>query len=281
MAAGRSASTRGGRGGRERVEASRQSRRVQGLPPPEQESLEEVERSARKANAAKRQAALEAKRASAEAQTAVQDDAHQVSEDGESESKSKTVEGESGLDEPDQASVGGADVEEPRVEGRVSDSSPPVQDVSLEVRSSDQVASLPSVPEEVIVRGVEVHAERTTDQPEEQVSREYAASQVARWEQEQSGQISPPSVEYTWPEVLPDSLAWMNAALTTSKYLAARTAAEDVARPWVKTMTPVRRDLATARWSSSSTRDVFAQGVRRRSTDAAISGGFPIPEPDP
>ncbi|POM72865.1 Hypothetical protein PHPALM_10361 [Phytophthora palmivora] len=246
MAAGRGASTRGGRGGRERVEVSRQSRRVQELPPPEQESQEEVERAARKANAAKRQAALEAKRASAETQTAVQDDAHQVSEDGESESKPKTVEGESGLDEPDPASVGGANVEEPRVVGRVSDSSPPVQDVSLEVSSSVQVASLPPVPEEMTVRGVEVHAEQTRDQPEVRVSREYAASQVARWEQEQSGQISPPSVEYTWPEVLPDSLAWMNAALTTSKYLAVRTAAEEVARPWVEEMAPVRRDLATA-----------------------------------
>ncbi|POM69522.1 Hypothetical protein PHPALM_14182 [Phytophthora palmivora] len=212
MAAGRCASTRGGRGGRERVEASRQSRRVQGLPPPEQESLEE---------------------------TAVQDDAHQVSADGESDSKSKTVEGESGLDEPDQASVGGANVEEPRVEGRVLDSSPPVQDVSPEVSSSAQVASLPPVPEAMIVRGVEAHAELTRSQPEDRVSREYAASQVARWEQEQSGQ-------YTWPDVLPDSLAWMNAALTTSKYLAARTAAEDVARPWVEEMAPARRDLATA-----------------------------------
>ncbi|POM67863.1 Hypothetical protein PHPALM_16052, partial [Phytophthora palmivora] len=137
--------------------------------------------------------------------------------------------------------VGGANGEESLVRTRLSDSSPPVQDVSLEVSSSDQVASLPPVPEEVIVRGVEVHAELTRDQLEER-----AASQVARWEQEQSGLISPPSVEYTWPEVLPDSLAWMNAALTTSKYLAARTAAEDVARPWVEEIALVRRDLATA-----------------------------------
>ncbi|POM71303.1 Hypothetical protein PHPALM_12144 [Phytophthora palmivora] len=145
MAAGRGASTRGGRGGRERVEASRQSRRVQGLPPPEQESLEE---------------------------TAVQDDAHQVSGDGESESKSKTVEGESGLDEPYQASVGDVSVEEPRVEGRVSDSSTPVQDVSPEVSSSAQVVLLLPVPEEMTVRGVEAHAELTRGQPEERVSRE-------------------------------------------------------------------------------------------------------------
>ncbi|POM61109.1 LOW QUALITY PROTEIN: hypothetical protein PHPALM_29927, partial [Phytophthora palmivora] len=240
MVAGRGASTRGGRGGHERVEASRQSRRVQGLPPPELESLEEVERAARKANDAKRQAALEAKRASAETQTAVQDDAHQVSADG---SPSRRL-SKSGLDEPDQASVGGANVEEPQVEGRVSDSSPPVQDVSLEVSSSAQVASLPPDPEEMNVRGVETHAELTRGQPEERVSREYAASQVARWEQEQSGQISPPRVEYTWPEVLPDSLVWMNAALTTSKYLVARTAAEDVARLWIEEMAP--RDLATA-----------------------------------
>ncbi|POM65529.1 Hypothetical protein PHPALM_18739 [Phytophthora palmivora] len=241
MAAGRGASTRGGRGGHERVETSRQSRRVLGLPPPEQGSLEAVERAVRKANAAKRQAALEAKRASAEPRRPFKTTLTKCRG-----TEGLTVEGESVLDEPDQASVGGANVEEPRVEGRVSDSSPPVQDVSLEVSSSVQVASLPPVPEEMTVRCVEVHAELTRDQPEERVSREYAASQVTRWEQQQSGQMSPPSVEYTWSEVLPVSLACMNTALTTSKYLAARTAAEDVARPWVEEMAPVRRGLATA-----------------------------------
>ncbi|KAE8902629.1 hypothetical protein PF010_g30382 [Phytophthora fragariae] len=62
--------------------ASRASRRVQGLPPEETKSLDEVKREARKANAAKRKAAEEKKRlAAAEEQSSpgpdVQD-AHQV-----------------------------------------------------------------------------------------------------------------------------------------------------------------------------------------------------------
>ncbi|KAE9264644.1 hypothetical protein PF001_g31199 [Phytophthora fragariae] len=48
-----------------RGSASRASRRVQGLPPEETKSLDEVKREARKANAAKRKAAEEKKKLSA------------------------------------------------------------------------------------------------------------------------------------------------------------------------------------------------------------------------
>ncbi|KAE9161583.1 hypothetical protein PF005_g31188 [Phytophthora fragariae] len=73
-----------------RGSASRASRRVQGLPPEETKSLDEVKREARKANSAKRKAAEEkTKLAAAEEQTSsgldVQD-AHQVlSDDGRDE----------------------------------------------------------------------------------------------------------------------------------------------------------------------------------------------------
>ncbi|KAE8973219.1 hypothetical protein PF011_g25339 [Phytophthora fragariae] len=65
-----------------RGSASRASRRVQGLPPEETKSLDEVKREARKANAAKRKAAEEKKKlAAAEEQTSSEldvQDAHQV-----------------------------------------------------------------------------------------------------------------------------------------------------------------------------------------------------------
>ncbi|KAE8957646.1 hypothetical protein PR003_g31929 [Phytophthora rubi] len=72
-----------------RGSASRASRRVQGLPPEETKSLNEVKREARKANAAKRKAADEKKKlAAAEEQTSsgldVQD-AHQVLLDDDQE----------------------------------------------------------------------------------------------------------------------------------------------------------------------------------------------------
>ncbi|KAE8961263.1 hypothetical protein PR003_g32755 [Phytophthora rubi] len=65
-----------------RGSASRASRRVQGLPPEETKSLDEVKREARKANAAKRKAAEEKKKlAAAEEQMSSEldvQDAHQV-----------------------------------------------------------------------------------------------------------------------------------------------------------------------------------------------------------
>ncbi|KAE9169046.1 hypothetical protein PF004_g28310 [Phytophthora fragariae] len=65
-----------------RGSASRASRRVQGLPPEETKSLDEVKREARKANSAKRKAAEEKKKlAAAEEQMSSEldvQDAHQV-----------------------------------------------------------------------------------------------------------------------------------------------------------------------------------------------------------
>jgi hypothetical protein len=117
-----------------RLHASRVARK--GLPPEEQKDLEEVIREARKAKAAKRKAAQEEKeRSSAEDQPAPEpavQDAHQVSKDGDSESRPtrpEAVEGESVQDEPAQASEGDADPEVPPEENRVSDSPPPDQDV--------------------------------------------------------------------------------------------------------------------------------------------------------
>ncbi|KAE8963929.1 hypothetical protein PR002_g29128 [Phytophthora rubi] len=137
---------------RERGEATRSSRRAEGLPPEEHAILEEVVRTARKAGAAKRKAAREEKKRSLSqdqpaAKPPVQDDAHQVSTDGEAGGELETGQGEPGLGEPEVASVGGADVDESRVEGRVSDSPLPGQDVSI--RAPAQVVLLPTVLKDV------------------------------------------------------------------------------------------------------------------------------------
>ncbi|EGZ06995.1 hypothetical protein PHYSODRAFT_530961 [Phytophthora sojae] len=147
----------GGRGGRGRGEASRQSRRTAGLPPEEQPSLEEVQRNARRVNTEKRKAALAGDGSSNQVQPApepaVPDDAHQVSKDGEPEradadEESKTAKGDPGQGEPNQASEGGADVDEPQAEGRVSESSLPGQDMQPDAQVSAEPKPTPSAEEE-------------------------------------------------------------------------------------------------------------------------------------
>ncbi|EGZ10328.1 hypothetical protein PHYSODRAFT_396532, partial [Phytophthora sojae] len=143
----------GGRGGG-RGEASRQSRRGQGLPPEEHKALDDVVWEARKAGAGKRKAVLEEKK---KASAAVQDqaapessvlDAHQANQDEAPEADSTESvpagtecvpdpatgldEGESAQDdEPAQASVGGADEVEPPAEDRFSDSPQPDDEVEI------------------------------------------------------------------------------------------------------------------------------------------------------
>jgi hypothetical protein len=134
-----SASTReGGRGGSGSGDATRSSRRAQGLPPEEQLSLDEVERRARKARADARKVAQEEKEASAQeettAATAVQD-AHQASQDGESADESDqdddsawTSSVESSSDESVEAPVGSAVKVEPPAGDRVPDSPQPEEE---------------------------------------------------------------------------------------------------------------------------------------------------------
>ncbi|EGZ25054.1 hypothetical protein PHYSODRAFT_482781 [Phytophthora sojae] len=149
---GRKEAREGGRGGG-RGEASRQSRRGQGLPPEEHKALDDVVREARKAGAEKRKAALEEKK---KASAAVQDqaapessvlDAHQANQDEAPEADStESVPSAPNVsqtrrrdwmrvspqdDEPAQASVGGADEVEPPAEDRVSDSPQPDDEVEI------------------------------------------------------------------------------------------------------------------------------------------------------
>jgi hypothetical protein len=127
-----------GRGGSGSGDATRSSRRALGLPPEEQLSLDEVERRARKARADARKAAQEEKEASAREETtsatAVQD-AHQASQDGESEADSDqdddsewTSSDESSSDESVVALVGSVVKVEPPAGDRVPDSPQPEEE---------------------------------------------------------------------------------------------------------------------------------------------------------
>ncbi|KAE9179267.1 hypothetical protein PF002_g27862, partial [Phytophthora fragariae] len=248
--------------GREREEATRSSRRAEGLPPEEHASLEEVVRAARKAGAAKRKAVREVKKRSLSqdqpaAKPPVQDDAHQVSADGEAGSELETGQGE-----PEVASVGGADVDESRVEGRVSVSPLPSQDVN--VRAPAQDVLLPTVLEDVsgedaealvlleeksppdLSTEMQAIATPNSQQLSEDAAKAYVAKQVSRWEQIRSERVRPPSVQYVWPDSRPDSLPWLTATLATSKYMAARATLGDDIQACVVELNLDRRDLATA-----------------------------------
>ncbi|KAE9203395.1 hypothetical protein PF004_g18143 [Phytophthora fragariae] len=157
-------------GGRSSREGTRRSRRTQGVPPEEQLSLEEVERSARRRNAERRKAAREEKESTdaqdqPDLEPAVQD-AHQASpdtgaregvneappEDSERDPNSES-QGVSIPDAPAQALTEDAvKVEPPAADGTL-ESSPPVQDVvTLEEESSrltcKEEGPMPAVQEE-------------------------------------------------------------------------------------------------------------------------------------
>ncbi|KAE8967249.1 hypothetical protein PR003_g18526 [Phytophthora rubi] len=258
-----------GREGREREEATRSSRRAEGLPPEDHASLEEVVRTARKVGAAKRKADREEEKRSLSqdqpaAEPLVQDDAHQVSRDGEAGGELVTGQGEPSLGESEVASVGGADVDESQVEGRVSDSPPPDQDVS--VRAPAQDVHLPTVLEDVsggntealalleekappnvqLSTIVQKDAAPSAQRLSDEVAKAYVAKQVSRWEQVRSERVLPPSVQCDWPSPRPDSLPWLAATLATSKYMAARATLGDAIQACVVKLNLDRRDLATA-----------------------------------
>ncbi|KAE9001168.1 hypothetical protein PR002_g17980 [Phytophthora rubi] len=253
-----------GREGREREEATRSSRRAEGLPPEEHASLEEVVRTARKAGAAKRKADREEKKRSLSqdqpaAEPPVQDDAHQVSGDGEAGSESEPC-----LGEPEVASVGGDDVDESQVESRVSDSPLPDQDVSMQTPA--QGVPLSTILEDVsgedaealilqdekappnvqlpmtVQNAVTPSSQRLSDD----VAKTYVAKQVSRWEQVRSERDLPPSVQYDWSSSRPDSLPWLAATLATSKSMTARATLGDAIQACVVELNLDRRDLATA-----------------------------------
>ncbi|EGZ18375.1 hypothetical protein PHYSODRAFT_499692, partial [Phytophthora sojae] len=266
-----------------RGDASGQSRRSQGLPE-EHASLDEVVRAAQKAGAAKRKAAREAKAKSSEKEPtpapSVQDDAHQVSSDGEldvqdPDPKAAQDQGESVQDELAKASAGGADEIEPPAADRCSDSPLPDQDAEQAATDVQEVDELEDSQE------TSPSAQATMTNPESSVQeasaktalnqavphqgpdpgslrsgspdqrfaevqeKAFVAQQVSRWERVESERVTPPTVEYSWPTPRPDAQPWMAAMLTTSRYLSARALLEDQDGGWIAELRLDRRYLST------------------------------------
>jgi len=80
----------------------------------------------------------------------------------------------------------------------------------------------------------------------DQAAKAYVAQQVSRWEQVRSERVSPPNVEYVWPDSRSDPLAWLSAMLEVSKDLSAAATPNDFVQAWIADLNLSRRDLATA-----------------------------------
>ncbi|GMF34065.1 unnamed protein product [Phytophthora fragariaefolia] len=271
MATGKKEGMREGGPGRERGALVRQSRHSQGLPPEEQKDLDDVVREAQKASAANRKAAKEEKeRSSAEDRPTSEPaalDAHQVFEGDDSGSRPtqpEIVEGESVQNEPTQVSEGGANVEVSLEEDPVSDSQLPGQDVGLldDALELAEEKPLSTVQEDAVLEDLNVSshleskAEVSTETAQGVESKltwsppdldTYVAREVSRWEQVRSERVYPPSVEYVWPELHPNSLPWLSAMLEVSKFLDDRVTLNDPVQSWITELNLSWRDSALAR----------------------------------
>ncbi|KAE8976831.1 hypothetical protein PF011_g23894 [Phytophthora fragariae] len=253
--------------------ASRASRRVQGLPPEETKSLDEVKREARKANAAKRKAAEEKKRlAAAEEQSSpgpdVQD-AHQVLlNDGRDEDPPDNVASVTAGEEEFKTPALGMPEDEVKPDEEVEVL--PEGDVVLLDKASLVKAekTLVTVQEDKELPGVdptvpvlETPGPRPVETPRRDLgvsvaevqARDYVAEQVRRWEHAPSGRISPPSVEYTWPAVTLDTAGWQTAILATSGYLREWSLLATSEDAWVVELRPERRMPAMAQDLTAAT----------------------------
>ncbi|GMF51311.1 unnamed protein product [Phytophthora fragariaefolia] len=295
--AGSGSRTKEGRRQLAESEPSRQSRRVANLGVEPHRSLEDVERDARKANAERRKAVKEAKEVSAQegvtSGSAVQD-AHQVSKSGgqemapEGADVSMSADSKLGPDDEDksvpdasaQASVGGANVVEPPVGGRVSRDDDaqfgPADDVEVVEVGSDPVDDddevelvkvepavkkelhLSTVQEDQVLEDMGVFTRkpyRTTSTrtpvqariapvslSEVQV-KSYVADQVRRWEGGVSERSFPPNIKYDLPQGHLDSTSYMSTILTTSEYLRKRASMAAQADAWIAEMELTRRAL--------------------------------------
>ncbi|GMF18280.1 unnamed protein product [Phytophthora fragariaefolia] len=61
----------------------------------------------------------------------------------------------------------------------------------------------------------------------------YVADQVRRWERVTTEFVASPTTEYSWPSPPPDFQTWWAAAMTTSEYIASRTAMASSEEAWI------------------------------------------------
>ncbi|POM57533.1 LOW QUALITY PROTEIN: Hypothetical protein PHPALM_37940 [Phytophthora palmivora] len=268
MPGGRGAK-KSGRGDGGRGEASRQSRRVQGLGPEEHKDLETVVRDARKAKNAARARRLLLKisqpldRKPQRIKFPLGPKTPEVPEE-------HTREGGA------QASEGGANmVESPEVIDLVSSSDESVVEVKPEpVRMKEEAKTLSSkvnsgyAPPEsrVLAPSPQVKPEddvRVTATPapesgsaasdaENMVS--YIRREVRRWEETNPGKVIPPSVVYEWSTPKPDANSYFAATYVTGDYCKWRLSLVNQDEAWIS-------EFHIARWGVGTAQDLMATTI--------------------
>ncbi|POM72632.1 Hypothetical protein PHPALM_10619 [Phytophthora palmivora] len=279
MPGGRGAK-KGGRGDGGRGEASRQSRRVQGLGPEEHKDLETVVRDARKAKKAARESEV-AQGRDVEASAAQDQSAagSQTPEDQVSPGSQGSSEANSGSQTPEvpeehtreggaQASEGGANmVESPEVIDLVSSSDESVVEVKPKpARVKEEAKTLNSkvnsgfVPPEPRVPAPSPQVkpeggvrEAATPVPESGAAASdtetmvlYVRREVRRWEEVNPGKVTPPSVVYEWPTPKPDANSYFAAAYATGDYFKWRLSLANQDEAWIS-------EFCVAQWGGVGT----------------------------
>ncbi|EGZ18863.1 hypothetical protein PHYSODRAFT_332592 [Phytophthora sojae] len=269
MPGGRGAK-KSGRGDGGRTEASRQSRRVQGMEPEEHKDLETVVRDARKAKKAARES-------EAVQGGDVEASAVQGSTEVNSGSRIPEVPEEHTREGGVQASEGGANaVEPPEVVDLVSSSDESVVEVKSEpVRAKEEAKTQSSkvnsgcAPPEPRVSAPSSQAtprktpesdirEAAAPAPESGAAALdarsmvlYVRREVRRWEVVNPGKVTPPSVVYEWPTPKPDANSYFAAAYATGDYLMSL---EDQDEAWIS-------EFHLARWGVGTAQDLMATTI--------------------
>ncbi|POM77944.1 Hypothetical protein PHPALM_4596, partial [Phytophthora palmivora] len=286
MPGGRGAK-KSGRGDGGRGEASRQSRRVQGLGPEEHKDLETVVRDARKAKKAARESEV-AQGRDVEASAAQDQSAagSQTPEDQVSPGSQGSSEANSGSQTPEfpeehtrgggaQASEEGANVvESPEVIDLVSSSDESIVEVKPEpVRVKEEAKTLSSkvnsrfAPPEPRVSAPSSQVESeggvrdtATPIPESKTTASDIEDMVLcvrrearRWEKVNPGKVTS-SVVYEWPTPKPDANSYFAAAYATGDYFKWRLSLVNQDEAWIS-------EFHVARWGVGTAQDLMATTI--------------------
>ncbi|EGZ18814.1 hypothetical protein PHYSODRAFT_332551 [Phytophthora sojae] len=258
MPGGRGAK-KSGRGDGGRTEASRQSRRVQGMEPEEHKDLETVVRDARKAKKAARES-------EAVQGGDVEASAVQGSTEVNSGSRIPEVPEEHTREGGVQASEGGANaVEPPEVVDLVSSSDESVVEVKSEpVRAKEEAKTQSSksfsakfasgTPESDIREAAAPAPESGAAALDAGSMVLYVRREVGRWEEVNPGKVTPPSVVYEWLTPKPDANSYFAAAYATGDYLKWRLSLEDQDEAWIP-------EFHLARWGVGTAQDLMATTI--------------------
>ncbi|POM78404.1 Hypothetical protein PHPALM_4067 [Phytophthora palmivora] len=254
-----------GRGDGGRGEASRQSRRVQGLGPEEHKDLETVP--------------------AAGSQTPENQvsPGSQGSSEANSGSQTPEVPEEHTREGGVQAPEGGAnEVESPEVTDVVSSSDKSVVELKPEpVRVKEEARTLSSkvtsefAPPEprVLALSPQVKPEgdvrvTATPAPESGAAASdaenmvlYIRREVRRWEEVNPGKMTPPSIIYEWPTPKPDANSYFAAAYATGDYFKWRLSLANQDEAWIS-------EFHVARWGVGTAQDLTATTIPQSSITA-------------